>query len=139
MAAKIATSLDLSGPFFRVDPRKTFRANARAMLQAIAEEAAKDIQTQMQAGEAGRAFIRVGGGRVSAQVQGYASGVRSGNKWALTSRVHILNSGLSKSRAISLHAAAARIEARSHPFRRTAGRMRRAKAINRAELLKGLQ
>lgn len=128
-----------SGPFFRHDPKLTFRANARVMLKAIADEAAADIQAQLQSGQEARSQIKVGGGRVSAEVEGYTRGVRSGNPWALTARVHIKNTGLTKARAVSLHAAGSRLESRIHAFRKTTSAMRRAKALNRAELLKGLQ
>lgn len=138
MARKLS-GMVYSGPFFEHDPKKTFRQNARVMLKAIADEAAADIQTQLRAGESTRSQIHVGGGRVSAEVEGYTRGVRSGNPWALTARVHIRNTGLTKKRAVSLHAAGSRLEGRIHAFRKTTSAMRRARALNRVELLKGIR
>lgn len=138
MARKLS-GMVYSGPFFAHDPAKTFRQNARVMLKAIADEAAADIAVQFRSGSEGRAEIAVGGGRVASEVEGYVRGVRSGRPWALTARVHIKNTGLTKARAVSLHAAGSRLEGRIHAFRKTTSAMRRAKAINRAELLKGIQ
>lgn len=164
MAAKAVTTLSMTGPFFQHDPKKTFRQNIRVAMKAVAEEAAKDIIAQMEADAGGRkpisgrggirvnratgrARVRgqggadpsVAGHRVSEFVEAYTTGVRSGHPWQVTSRVHIRNKGLTIQGGISLHAAASRLEGRLHMFRKTTNRMRRAKAINQAELLKGLQ
>lgn len=134
---KIATSIDKTGPFFTHDPAKTFRANARVMLTALAEEGQEDVRVQLRQGEGSRAPIRLLGGRVS----GHAIGrVRSlgGKPWALTAVISVNNSGFSARQGISLMAAAASLERRFHSFRRTASRLRSARAVNRAELTKGL-
>lgn len=136
---KATTSITMTGPFFDRDPRLTFRQNARKMLEAVAQEAARDIRTQLQSTEANRHEIRVGGGRVSDLIEGYATGLRSGRRWVLTSRVHVRNQGFTKARGISLHAAASADERQTHAFRRTTQRVRRSRAANMDELLKGIR
>lgn len=83
---KSMTTVDLTGPFFTKDPRKTFRQNARVMLQAIAEEgeAAVKARAPYYTGRSGdpnahiRDFIR---GRVVSL---------RGKPWALTAVVSSL-------------------------------------------------
>jgi hypothetical protein len=134
-----ATTIDMTGPFFRTDPARTFRQNVRVMMDAIASEAAADVIAQQQQTEGGRAPIRgVQPARVSAHVVGRTSSL-AGRRWAVTAKVSVLPRGLSRKQAIALAAAASRVEGETHAFRRTTSRMRRAKAINQAELLKGLQ
>jgi len=120
------TTIDLSGPFFTRDPRRTFRSNARAMLEAMAREGEQDVKVQFPVYTgAGQAGVR---GRVAAL---------SGRPWAVTmvvSQQHVYpwpGGGPKQYRG-------GRLEARKHMFRTTAGRLRRAKAINMAELVKGL-
>jgi hypothetical protein len=131
------TSIVLSGPFFTNDPRKTFRQNARVMLDRLSEEGEADVKLQMHAGQSGRAPIAVGGGRVADHVIGRVQSLR-GRAWQVTAVVSVNNSGLSRAGGISLMAAAANVERETHAFRRTTSRLRRARAINAAELLKGI-
>jgi hypothetical protein len=51
----------------------------------------------------------------------------------------VRNRGLSRTRGISLMAAASWVESQVHAFRKSKGRMARSREINSAELLKGLQ
>lgn len=44
MKAKL--EVELTGPFFQVDPRKTFRANAKVLLTAIAQEGEKEVKAR---------------------------------------------------------------------------------------------
>lgn len=140
MAGRFTTTITKEGPFFRNSPVLTFRQNVRKMMAAVAAEGAADVVGQMQVGESGRVPISRGiqPARVSGHVVGRVAGI-SGKPWAVTAKVSALGAGLSRTDAIALHAAAATIERRDHPFRRTAGRLRRSRAVNQAELLKGLQ
>ena len=140
MATKIATTIDMSGPFFRHDPRKTFRQNVRVMMAAIAAEGEDDVRAQLEAGQDRRAPISAGvqPARVSAHVVGRVQSL-VGHPWAVTAVASVNNSRLTKRQGIALMAAASVLERREHAFRRTAARLRRARAVNKAELLKGLQ
>jgi hypothetical protein len=136
---RVVTTIELSGPFFRRDPRKTFRQNVREMMAAVAVEAEQDVRAKMRAGEASRRPMRgIAPNRVSRWVVGRVRS-RAGRKWEVTAVVSVNNSGLTKRQGITLMAAAARVEMRTKAFRRMTARMRRARAINQAELLKGLQ
>lgn len=136
---RLATSIDLKGPFFQKDPRKTFRQNARVLMDALAREGQEDVRVQMRQGQAGRAPISadVRPARVADHVVGRTTSLK-GRRWALTAVVSVQNSGLSESKAIALMAAASRVEAKTHAFRRTTGRIKRSRKINTAELMKGL-
>lgn len=138
MARKaITTTIDLSGPFFRNDPGKTFRQNVRLLMERIAEEGEADVTAQLRAGESSRAPIRRLGDRVSDHVIGRTRSL-TGKRWAVSAVVSVNNSGLSQAQGISLMAAAASVEQRTRACRRTTSRLRRARAVNRAELLKGI-
>ena len=134
----ITTTIDLSGPFFRKDPRKTFRQNAREMLARVAEEAEADVKAQLQQGESARAPMRgIHPVRVSGHVIGRVKSLK-GKAWALTAVVSVNNSGFTKRQGTTLMASAAVLERRTHAFRRTTSRLRRSKKANMTELLKGL-
>jgi hypothetical protein len=136
--SKLTTTIDRSGPFFEHDPAKTVRQNGQVLIARVAEEGAADIIAQLQAGESRRAPIsRTSGDRVSAHVIGRTQSL-TGKPWQMTAVVSVVNRGLSRAEATALMAAASEIEGRAHVFRRTTSRLRRSRAVNRAELLKGL-
>lgn len=135
---KITTSIDLSGPFFQRDPAKTFRQNVRRLMDAVAAEGEADVKAQLQQGEGSRAPMRgISPTRVSAHVIGRTRSM-TGKRWAVTAVVSVNNSGFSKRQGTTLMAAASLLEGRSRVFRRTAARLRKARAVNQAELLKGI-
>lgn len=138
MARRTITTIRYDGPFFRKDPARTFRQNIRTMLDATAQEGATDVRAQLAAGNASRAPIRYIGDHVSAHVVGRVHSL-SGKPWAVTAVVSVNNSGYSKRAGIALMAAASEVEGRTGAFRRTQTRVRRAKAVNAAELLKGIE
>lgn len=139
MARKYATTIDTSGPFFRGNPVLTFRQNVKVLMDAVAKEAEADIVAQLRVGQAAR--YPLGGGirpgRVSAHVKGRTKNL-SGKRWAVTAVASVNNSGFTQKQAIKLMAAASWLESQGHAFRRTAGRIRRSRAVNTAELTKGL-
>lgn len=137
---KIASTIDVSGPFFTNDPRKTFRQNARVMLAAIAAEGEADVKVQLVSAQGVRSPLRyptARGIRVSDHVVGRVKSL-SGKPWQVTAVVSVNASGASTRQAIGLMAAASYIERRNHVFRRTTSRLRKAKKLNAAELLKGI-
>lgn len=80
------SEVELVGPFFKVDPRKTFRANARVMLTAIAEEGEKAVKTRSP-------YYTGAKGDPNAHIRDFIRGrVKSlrGKPWALTAVVSSL-------------------------------------------------
>lgn len=144
MARKpLYTTIDTSGPFFRYDPAKTFRGNARSMLRQMALEGEKDIRQQLASGEGGRAPISndVSPSRVRLHVTAGIPFTPSGKnvKGApIRVNVYVPNFGFSRDEARALMAAYSRVEAETHAFRRTTARLRRSRKANAAELLKGI-
>lgn len=138
MGRRFATTIDLKGPFFTKDPTKTFEANIRVLMDAVSREAESDIKAGMQQGERGRRPISLVGGRVSGRVRGRTASL-AGKRWKVTAVASVSTQGLGRREAVAVMAAASSVEGRAHAFRRTTGRMRRARALNVVELLKGLQ
>jgi hypothetical protein len=137
-ATRITTTIDLSGPFFAKDVKKTFLENVHTMLEAIAEEGESDVRAQLVAGQSSRAEIRrLKGERVSSHAVGRVKSL-AGKNWRYTAVISVNNSGFTREEGISLMAAASYLEGKTRAFRKTSTRLRRAKAINQAELTKGL-
>jgi hypothetical protein len=132
------TTIDLSGPFFRHDPVKTFRQNVRVLMDAIAAEGEKDVRAQLVAGNSRRAVIRRIGDHTSDHVVGRTRSL-AGTRWATTAVVSVNNSGWSQAQGISLMAAASSVEGRTHAFRKTKNRIGRTRKTNMSELLKGIE
>lgn len=135
---RTSSRITATGPFFERDPRLTFRQNVRVMMDRLAEEGAEDVRRQLVAGQGSRRPLGMNLGRVSWHVVGRTSSL-VGRRWALNAVVSVQNEGFTKVQAVKLMAAASYLEGTTHAFRRTTGRLRRAKAVNAAELLKGLR
>lgn len=126
MAAPKLT-VDLSGPFFQRDPGKTLYANIGRMLEGLAEEGERLVQSRYPvfSGD-GKAGVR---GRVRSL---------TGKKWAVTaviSQTHVYpwpSGGAKQYRG-------GKTEARHHMFRDTARALRRSRAVLSANLTKGLE
>jgi hypothetical protein len=132
------TSITKSGPFFTKDPLKTFDQNATAMMEGVAKAAEDDIRGQLRAGQSGR--WPLSGGlrphRVADHVHGRVVSV-DGKRWHRWAAVSILEPGASRSDAVALAAAGSWLESTTHAFRKTKGRVSRARVVN-TDLLKGL-
>lgn len=129
------TRVDFSGPFFERDPQKTIRDNIGDLMDALALEAERDVVGQIQS-KAG-AMPRYTGWTAS-HVRGRTSSI-AGKRWALNMVVSMDTRGMGAQRAIRTQAAAASIERRWHPFRRTASAVRRSRAVIYANLTEGLE
>ncbi len=131
-SGKSFTTIDMTGPFFTRDPRKTFRANIRVLMKAIAEEGEADVKAQI--GPHNRT------GKTQAGVVGRVTAL-TGKTWAVTavvSQTRVFPWKVHRnSRAQAIYRGG-RLEAKVHMFRRTTGRLRRARAINRVELTRGM-
>lgn len=133
MAARFKTSIKETGPFFKGDPAKTFRNNLHDMMEEIARAGRDDVIGQMVMGEGGRKPIKKLGDRVADHVVGELRKRPAGHQY--TAVVFVRNSGFTKAEAISLMAAASRLEGSIHAFKRTFGRIRRT---IKADPFKGL-
>ena len=138
MATRLRTQIVTTGPFFQHDPKKTFRQNVRAMMDAVVEQGRADVVQQMRQGEGTREPITEIGDRVSDHVRGRTSSL-SGRRWAVTGVVSVNNAGFTPSEGVSLMAAASIVESKTHAFRRSSAAIKRSRRANQAELLKGLQ
>lgn len=125
---RAVTTIDLSGPFFQSDPRKRLGQNIEAMLEAIAAEGEADVKAQAAAHrDTGRFYEGIKGRVVSL----------SGKHWrrtAVVSQTNVYpwpNGGQKQYRG-------GKLEARHGFFRKTKNRLNRSRAVNRAELTKGM-
>jgi hypothetical protein len=134
MAVRI-TRVDFSGPFFQRDPARTIRDNIRDLMAALAEEGERDVRGQIEQ-RAGSMPNWTGWTRD--HVKGRTASL-SGKRWAVTAVVSADSSGMSGATAIRTKAAAASIERRWGPFRKTSTTMRRARAAINANLTKGIE
>jgi len=130
------TSIRKTGPFFRNDPGRTFAQNAHSMMLGVAREGAADVRGQLAAGNASRAPIAELGDHVSDHVAGELRRRPQGPNY--TAAVFVANRGFTRKEAKSLMAAASTLEGRQHAFRKTAGRIARARSVNVDELLRGI-
>lgn len=125
---RTVTTIDLSGPFFKHDPVKRFSQNVIAMLEAYAAEGERDVKAQAQPHSLSGDFADGVVGRVKAL---------GGKQWratAVISQTHVYpwkNGGPKQYRG-------GKHEARHGFFRKTRSRLNRSRAVNRAELTKGL-
>ena len=134
---RITSTIDYSGPFFENDPGKTFRQNGRRMIEAVVKEGAIDVIHTLMSGESSRAPIRALGGRVHEHVFDRVESL-AGKPWQVTGVISINNSGFSAAEGISLMAAAAVLERKTKAFARARRALLRARAVNVAELLRGI-
>ena len=132
------TSITKTGAFWTADIAKTMARNKKDLMDWIAAEGEKDVRGQLRAGEGSRYPIGSGvkPNRVSAHVRGRTRSIK-GKEWKVTAIVSVNNSGFTKKQGIALMAAASWLESQVHAFRRTAGRLRRARP--KVDLLKGLR
>lgn len=132
---KISSQITFTGPFFTHDPSATFAANVVHMMEGIAQEGERDVRQQLATGEGSRAPLSVGG-RLSGNVFGRVRGRAPWRRWVAISPYEPSHSA---EEAIAIYAAAARVESETHAFRHTATALRKARAVNAAELLRGIE
>ena len=127
--------VELSGPFFTRDPRKTVKGNIRKMMANLAQEAEDAVRGQIQEHASSMPYY-TGWSRERAIGRVESLG---GKDWAATMVVSANTSGMSRKDAIRTKAAASGIERRWYPFRRTSTAIRRSRAILAANLTEGLE
>lgn len=130
------TQIDLTGPFFEYDPVKTLSENVQTMMEAFARE-----------GEAEAKLLAAPHRKSGAFYDGIKGRVRSvaGKHWlrtAVVSETHVYDWKARGARGFQGRAEAqyrgGKLEAKYHMFRTTATRLRRSRAVNQAELTKGM-
>lgn len=132
----ITARVDFTGGFFTKDPGKTIRGNIRRhLMPSLAAEMERDVRMQIQA-HAGSMPQYTGHtrNRVIGRTESLA-----GKGWGLTAVVSANTAGMGRTEAIRTKAAAAGIERRWHPFRRTTSAVRRSRAAISAHLTRGLE
>ena len=128
--------IELSGPFFVRDPRKTVRANIRLMLDGLSDELGEAVKGDIVSHQGAMPNWT---GWTLDHTYGYTTSPRTGKHWELWAAVATVSAGMDKKQAIRTKAAAATIEARWHPFRRGKSAVYRARALISANLTKGLE
>lgn len=128
------TTIDYTGPFFEKDPTKTLRQNVRIMLEAMAREGESDVRAQIPSKS----------GDTAAGIHGRVKNLE-GKPWAVTMVVSQQRVFPWKKRGArgfvgrgEAEYRGGKLEAKLHMFRRTSGRLSRSRAVNMAELTKGL-
>lgn len=138
MASKYGPRVEYSGPFFTKDIKRTFRQNARDLVQTIAEDGEALVKANLTPGR-GRLT-----GEYSDAVNGRAVSLK-GKKWALTAVVtstrHLSMPGF-KGYGIFLETGVKGGKQTSFRglwvYRRVAQALKRSSRIARADLTKGL-
>lgn len=126
--------ITLEGDFFSRDPSKTFGANVRDMMDALAAEAEKSVRAEIVSRAGSMPYST---GWTARTIRGRTRSL-TGKRWRVSAVISADTSGMSRRDAIRTKAAAASIEARWRPFRRTAAAMRRSRAVLAANLTKGM-
>lgn len=135
MTAGIEARVTLDGNFFRRRPGATIYDNVRDLMDALAAYGQQEARGEILAH---RGAMPGWTGWTLDHVIGRTSSY-AGRRWAVTAVVTASTGELGAADAIRTKAAASGIEARFHPFRRTAGRIRQARALITTNLTKGLE
>jgi hypothetical protein len=138
-----ATTISYDGPFFTKDPGDTFEENVDTMLRAMAKEGAEDVRAQINARSG--SMERSTGWSAAHIAARHNIPWREGKGYTL---VWVSTDGMEGSMAERTKAAVAGrrkehpalgIEDRWHPFRVTKNRLSKARALQKAELTKGME
>ena len=125
-AKRLELRASLSGPFFAADPSKTTRRNIRDMMDALAEEAEKDVRAQITSAH------------VNPNVKGYTTSTKTGKRWITSAAVNLIPAG-TKAEAIRNAAILYGRTKGNHPFSRTTRAIRGSRAVLAANLTKGIE
>jgi hypothetical protein len=133
--ARLQVWVEANGPFFEKDVKRTLYSNIGEMLDKVAAFMEHDVKEQVAGHEGDMPYWT---GTSLAHIEGYRVSKRTGKHWSLWAAVGSVTAGMSRKHAIRTKAAAASIEARWHPYRRTKGNIYRSRAVISADLTKGL-
>lgn len=90
-----ALRVELKGPFFVRDPRKTFRHNIRDLMDRIADVAERDVRARLHPGPSADA--------VRSKIRGRTKSL-SGQRWAVTAVVSATDPSLTRAQQVKLNA-----------------------------------
>lgn len=124
----------LRGPFFRADPGRRFRENARVSMRQVARDGARRAIALLRAGQGRRRPLSIGG-RVADHIIGRTASL-TGRRWQVTAVVSVNAAGVSGRDRVALYGAAARVERETHAFRDATESIRRIRFEN--DLLAGI-
>lgn len=135
---RVTSNVEVSGPFFTRNPGKTLRANVRDLMDALAEQADRDIEQVVDA------HVKP----MPGYVRGRTSSLQ-GKRWGTWARVAPTTAGLGKPAAIRMmailagrhqgnHGTTVGIEKQWHPYRAARSNVYRARALLTADLTRGL-
>ena len=140
----VSLTIDLEGPFFRADVKKTVRQNIRDAMDEVAKAGEREVKARLTAG--GRE-----GFHTIPFVRGRTVSVRPpGRRWATHARISVMTDGMERAEAIrTLAIAAGRhnpfpygttkgAEGRTHAFARTKAMLRQLIVRAAGDLAKGL-
>jgi hypothetical protein len=153
-----ATTIDFSGPFFEGDPEKQFDENVDEMLQAMSAEGRADVIAQIDSHvqdmehstgwsvsrvasrtyfpwREGKGYSLVWTSTLDTQGRPQVADRASRTKNARGNLAGDFKGNV----AARTKAAMSTIEGRWHPFRVTSSRLRKSRAVNMAELTKGIE
>lgn len=130
------SDVELSGPFFTKDVRKTVRQNIMDLMDGLAAEMERDVRSKI-AGKETKGAMPYSTGWTRRHVIGRTRSVR-GRRWQTWARVSVNTQGMTRRQAIRTKAAGASIERRWHIFRRETFRGRRIAKKAYADLTRGL-
>lgn len=134
MKGRIATTISRDGPFFAHDPQATFQENLATMLEAIAREGESDVRAQVAPYSKTHTFESGVIGRTHR-----LDGAPFKTPQAVVSEQHVYPWKHHKSAPEAAQYRGGRFERKHGVFGRTFRRIRSMKALNAAELMRGLQ
>jgi hypothetical protein len=134
MGRRIATTIKRDGPFFTHDPEKTFSGNLEVMLEAFAKEGEADVRAQVAPHSRHHVFEEGVVGRTHR-----LDGAPFRQPTAVVSQQHVYDWRVHRSTPAEAQYRGGKFEAKYGVFGRTYRRVRSMRAINAAELLRGLQ
>jgi hypothetical protein len=134
MGRRIVTTIQRTGPFFEHDPERTFLANAQLMMEGIAREGEADVQAQVMPHSRTRVFESGVVGRTH-RLDGLAFRMPT----AVVSQTHVYEWKNHRTAPAGAQYRGGKFERKFGFFGRTFRRVRSMRALNVAELLRGLQ
>ena len=134
MGRRIATTISRSGPFFEHDPQATFQRNLELMLEGIAREGESDVRAQVAPYSKTRTFESGVIGRTHR-----LDGVPFKTPQAVVSEQHVYPWKHHESAPDAAQYRGGRFERKHGVFGRTFRRVSSMRALNQAELLRGLE
>lgn len=137
-SSRSQADIEMTGPFFQVDPGETMLNNITKMMQGVAEEGAKAARDGLLTGASTRQLISMTNDRVADHVVGRTAS-KSGKRWRAAAVVQVTNDGYGAAESRSIMAAGSYVERKTGAIRRVSRGIRSARAVLTADLTAGLE